>query len=226
MERIELSVTSLSQQPRQTDIGLQYNNKMELDDCAYNLLAAGLPEELQTIGGMIAFAYEKFNLHITPKDIQNVFKIADTQRGPLVKIRFGSMAARTAFYKARTRLGPRTSIWFNEDLTRANEILAYQARALCAHKHLARTWTYLGQVFIQKTEGCEPTKIFKKEDLPHHETLDSITTPRQTPARFTANKDDRDSDRKTESPSEASGNNPGQSTSKSLDETTVLDKKK
>ena len=123
---------------------------------------------------------------MTPADIVNVFKIGDTQRGPLVKIRFGSMAARTVFYKARTKLGPTTTIWFSEDLTRANEILAYQARRLAFHQHLSWTWTYLGQVFIQRTANCEPEKIFRKEDLPHFERLGDITTPLATPARFRA----------------------------------------
>ena len=146
-----------------------YVNKMELDDRAFNLLAAGLPQELQSVGGIIAYAYEKLSLHMITSDITNVFKIVETNRGPLAKIRFSSMAARTAFYKARTHLGPNMKIWFNEDLTRANEILAYQARQLAFHKFICRTWTYLGQVFIQRFEKEDPMKVYKKEDLPHHE---------------------------------------------------------
>ena len=164
----------------------EYVSRMELSDRALNLLGAGLPPDMQTVGGLIAFAFKRLQLNMTPADIINVFKIGDTQRGPLVKIRFGSMAARTAFYKARTKLGPTTTIWFSEDLTRANEILAYQARRLAFHQHLARTWTYLGQVFIQRTANGEPEKVYRKEDLPNFEILNEITTPLATPARFRA----------------------------------------
>ena len=186
MDRIESSIReneTPTMAPRQNN---EYVNRIELSDRALNLLGAGLPADLQTVGGMIAFVHERLQLHMTPADIVNVFKIGDTQRGPLVKIRFGSMAAQTVFYKARTKLGPTTTIWFSEDLTRANEILAYQARRLDFHQHLSRTWTYLGQVFIQRTANCEPEKIFRKEDLPHFKRLGDITTPLATPSRFRA----------------------------------------
>ena len=186
IDRIESSIRENdipNMVPRQNT---EYVNRMELSDRALNLLGAGLPPDMQTVGGLIAFAFERLQLNMTPADIINVFKIGDTQRGPLVKIRFGSMAARTAFYKARTKLGPTTTIWFSEDLTRANEILAYQARRLAFHQHLARTWTYLGQVFIQRTANGEPEKVYRKEDLPNFEILNEITTPLATPVRFRA----------------------------------------
>ena len=185
MDRIESTVNNQENKPYENNT---YVNKMELDDRALNLLAAGLPEELQSVGGIIAYAYEKLNLHMTTTDITNVFKIAETNRGPLAKIRFSSMAARTAFYKARTRLGPNTKIWFNEDLTRANEILAYQARQLVLHKYIFRTWTYLGQVFVQRYENEDPMKVFKKEDLAHHDKLEGITTPPKRQNTFQVNK--------------------------------------
>ena len=62
--------------------------------------------------------------------------------------------------------------------------MAYQARQLAFHKFLHRTWTYLGQVFVQRFENEEPIKIFEKEDLPHHDKLAEITTPRQPLNRF------------------------------------------
>ena len=105
-----------------------------------------------------------------------------------MKVRFGSLEARTAFYKSRTRLGPNSTVWVNEDLTRANEVLAYQARKLALHKYLSRTWTYFGQVYIQKTEDAEPDRVNRKEDLPHYEILDQITTPLRSQGRFAANK--------------------------------------
>ena len=74
-----------------------YINKMELDDRAYNLLAAGLPEELQSVSRIIAFAYEKLCLHMTTSDITNVFKIADTKRGPLANVRFASKGSTHSF---------------------------------------------------------------------------------------------------------------------------------
>ena len=75
----------------------------------------------------------------------------------------------------------------NEDLSRANEVLAYQARKLALHKYLSRTWTYLGQVYIQREQNAEPESVNKKEDLPHYEVLDSITTPLRSNARFRPN---------------------------------------
>ena len=105
-----------------------------------------------------------------------------------MKVRFGSLEARTAFYKSRTRLGPTSTIWVNEDLTCANEVLAYQARKLAIHKYLSQTWTYFRQVYIQKTEDAEPDRVNRKEDLPHYEILDQITRPLRSQGRFAANK--------------------------------------
>ena len=116
------------------------------------------------------------------------------------------MAARTAFYKARTRLGNNTSIWINEDLTHANEILAYQGRQLCYHHYLHRTWTYLGQVFIIKKEGDEPM----------FELLDKITTPRGTPGKFQANRAQKSPDANANSARECE---PTPGTSKTAEET-------
>ena len=120
------------------------------------------------------------------RDITQAFKIADTQKCALVKVRFGSIEARTAFYRARTKLGPNTDIWINEDLTRGNEVLAYQARKLCFHKFFYRTWTYMGHVFMQKTEDARAEKVTKKEELPGYEHLDRLSIPKQNTGRFQA----------------------------------------
>ena len=84
-----------------------------------------------------------------------------------MKVRFGTMEARTAFYNSRTKLGPNSTIWVNEDLSLANEVLAYQARKLALHIYLRRTWTYLGKIYLQREQNAEPESVNKKEDLPH-----------------------------------------------------------
>ena len=187
MDRLESNINTIDQGVRHEVSQNQYVRRMEVDDRSLNLIISGLPHEIQSVGGIIAFAFDKFDLHMSTSDIVRVYKVADTQRGPLVKVRFGMMEARTAFYKSRTKLGPNSTIWVNEDLSRANEVLAYQARKLALHKYLSRTWTYLGQVYIQREQNAEPVSVNKKEDLPHYEVLDSITTPLRSNARFRPN---------------------------------------
>ena len=162
MDRLESNINTIDQGARHEVSQNQYVRRMEVDDRSLNLIISGLPHEIQSVGGIIAFAFDKFDLHMSTSDILRVYKVADTQRGPLVKVRFGTMEARTAFYKSRTKLGPNSTIWVNEDLSRANEVLAYQARKLALHKYLSLTWTYLGQVYIQREQNAEPVSVNKK----------------------------------------------------------------
>ena len=81
-----------------------------------------------------------------------------------------NIITRTAFYKARTRLGPQTSIWINEDLIKINEGIAYEARQLVG-RALHKTWTYLGQVFVQYSQNTQPRKITRLADLPDGENI-------------------------------------------------------
>ena len=45
---------------------------------------------------------------------------------------------------------------------------------------------YLGLEYIQKNEESEPERVSKKEELPHYEILDQITTPLRSQGRFAA----------------------------------------
>ena len=96
MDRLESNINTIDQGVRHEVSQNQYVRRMEVDDRSLNLIISGLPHEIQSVGRIIAFAFDKFDLHMSTSDIMRVYKVADTQRGPLVKLRLGTMEARTA----------------------------------------------------------------------------------------------------------------------------------
>ena len=116
MDRLENGMHAMEQQTSIVQPQNAYLNRMESDDRCLNLVMACLTPEMQSVEGIMAFALERLHLRMTNMDIVRVYKIADSQRGPLVKVRFGSLEARTVFYKSRTSLGPSSTTWVNEDL--------------------------------------------------------------------------------------------------------------
>ena len=147
MEQMNNSMTTIRQRDQVPEYSSQFVSQLEIDHKSLNLLITGLPLH----PGVLRFAYTRLNLNIAEEELVHVFKIAETNRGPMIKMRFHNILTRTALYKARTRLGPSTSIWINEELIKINEGIAYEARQIVG-KSIYRTWTYLGQVFIQNNQ--------------------------------------------------------------------------
>ena len=88
-----------------------------------------------------------------------------SNRGDIVKAHFATINARTRFYKARTRLGPNNNIWMNDDLTKQQETLAYQATQLYQTGKIFRTWTYMNSVFIQRLPTDNAVKVIDNRSL-------------------------------------------------------------
>ena len=191
MEQMNNRITSDRQRDQPSEDSSLFVSQLEIDHKSLNLLITGLPHDLHSTQGVLRFAYNKLNLNIAEEEIIQVFKIAETNRGPIIKVRFHNILTRTAFYKARTRLGPSTSIWINEDLIKINEGIAYEARQIVG-KSIYKTWTYLGQVFIQYNQDGPSRKITRLEDLPNGENIarrrrlqqSRIVIPQTNPTRI------------------------------------------
>ena len=191
MEQMNNNLTTIRQRDQVSEDSSQFVSQMEIDHKSLNLLITGLPHDLHSIQGVLRFANTKLNINIAEEEIVHVFKIAETNRGPMIKVRFHNILTRTAFYTARTRLGPSTSIWINEDLIKINEGIAYEARQIIG-KSISRAWTYLGQVFIQYNQDGPSRKITRIEDLPDGENIarrrclkqSRLTAPQPSPTRY------------------------------------------
>ena len=85
----------------------QFVHQLEIDHKSLNLLITGLSPDHHSIQGVLRFVYMKLNLNIVEEEIMHVFKIAETTRGPIIKIWFHNILTRIAFYKARTHVNSR-----------------------------------------------------------------------------------------------------------------------
>ena len=115
--------------------------------------------------GLIRFSQHYLGLQLKDSELDQVYKVGDSNRGIIVKARFTKMDARTRFYQSRTKLGPQSSIWMNDDLSKPQEKLAHQARQLYQGGKIFRTWTYLSNVFIQRLPTDLPKKITDMESF-------------------------------------------------------------
>ena len=140
-------------------------HQMEIEHRNLNVLLSCLPTEYHSITGLKRFATHYMGHEIRDGELLQVFKVGESNRGVIVKARFATMDARTRFYKARTRLGPQSDVWLNDDLSKQQESLAHQARQLYQTGKIFRTWTYLNSVFIQRLPMDVPLKITDTRSL-------------------------------------------------------------
>ena len=150
VEAHDTSINVLTAKNEDREGSSKYAQHMEIEHRNLNVLISCLPLEFHSIKGLRRFSRNFLQHDIGESELVEVFKVGMSNRGDIVKARFATINARTRFYKARTRLGPNNNIWMNDDLTKQQETLAYQARQLYQTGKIFRTWTYMNSVFIQR----------------------------------------------------------------------------
>lgn len=96
---------------------------------------------------------------------------AKKDKTPVVIVRFSSAHVRDKWMSARGKLRslvdanrvPR--MFLNENLTRANRELFWQARAKGKEKNYKFVWVKSGRIFARRSEGAPPVKILHASDL-------------------------------------------------------------
>ena len=159
MDKFDENMAIMNKQAKDHIGSNSFVHQMEIEHRNFNVLLSCLPKEFQSIEGLKRFALHYMGHEIRDGKLQQVFKVGDSNRGEVIKARFATMDARTRFYKARTRLGVKSEVWLNDDLSKPQEFLAHQARQLYQTGKIFRTWTYLNSVFSQRLPTDPPLKV-------------------------------------------------------------------
>ena len=80
------------------------------------------------------------------------------------KFTFQSIEVKNRVYNARTNLTG-SNVWLSEDLTKQTEELAYLARKAKKEKHLFKSWTFDGNLFIQFEKKGKAIRISSQKAL-------------------------------------------------------------
>ena len=165
MDKFDENMAAIDRQAKAQVGSNSFVHQMEIEHRNFNVLLSCLPKEFQSIEGLKHFALHYMGHEIKEGELQQVFKVGDSNRGEVTKARFTTMDARTRFYKARTSLGVQSEVWLNDDLSKPQEFLAHQAHQLYQMGKIFCTWTYLNSVFIKRLPTDAPLKVIDTRSL-------------------------------------------------------------
>ena len=90
LERHEASINSLNTRNENNEGTNRYAHQMEVEHRNLNVLLSSLPPEFHSVEGLRRFSRNYLQHEIRDNELKEVFKIGETNRGPIVKARFSS----------------------------------------------------------------------------------------------------------------------------------------
>ncbi|KAM7293529.1 uncharacterized protein ISCGN_026659 [Ixodes scapularis] len=139
-----------------------------------NLEVHGLPvSPKEDLLSFIESLAEKLNIsHFHKTDILAIHRLpAKREKAPPILIRFASVRMKESWMEARGKLpslsqvGPFPKLYLNENLTRANKELFWQARQRGKERGYKFVWVTRAKIYARKMEGSLPVRINHKLDL-------------------------------------------------------------
>ena len=133
----------------------------------YSLLINGLYQQHQTREGVLNFAREVLKINNQPIEIDEVANMGlNKAQQTSTRVTFTSLTSRMRYFKARGNLkGSGLTVWINEDLSKAREILAHNVRLKLKGNGIYKTWTNMGLIYAKTSEEGTPVRIASDRDI-------------------------------------------------------------
>lgn len=137
-----------------------------------NLEIEGLPkEENENLKTTLTNLARKLELSFSVADVEAVHRLPSKKAIPTVLVRFATVAMKESWFEARKKLrrlresDPNCSIFFNENLTKMNRDLYWQARQAAKEKGFKFCWATGGKIYAKKHDKAPPIRVSRESDI-------------------------------------------------------------
>jgi len=111
----------------------------------------------------------KIECKISPRDIENVYRIGKKKENTTrpILVEFATLRTKRYAYKARTKLKSkyRAGVWMSEDLTPQRSNTMYHSRRLMKAKLINDYWSSDGELFIKEQKDGDGKRLISCESL-------------------------------------------------------------
>lgn len=150
-------------------------NLLEQQDKEKNLIVAGIPKQPGGVEDSMKKVLTAMKMNLNVGDVQEIFRINNKDDAPIL-LKLKTTEIRSAILKKIRELkgmklnecglvGGAKNIFFNEDLTKHNQLLFKRAREVKKEQNYKSVFVANGKIYLKKEENSKPIRIKCEADL-------------------------------------------------------------
>lgn len=151
-------------------------NQIEQREKEKNMVVSGIPKQNEELAETMKKVFEALKVPIKDGDVQEIYRLNNTKEDAPILLKLKTTLIKSELM-AKIReskglklnecslSGGRGSIYFNEDLTRQNQLLFKKVREIRKEKKYYRAYVSNGKVYLRKGESDRPVRIRSELDL-------------------------------------------------------------
>ncbi|CAG9815871.1 unnamed protein product [Phaedon cochleariae] len=144
-------------------------NHIEQKDKMKNIVVSGIPKQEEEVSETMKKLFKAMKVQINDGDVLETFRLNSNEDAPILLKLKNMEEKNTLMSKIRDLKGIKLnecglsggnkSIYFNEDLTRQNQLLFKKARELKKEKKYNKAYVSNGKIYLKKNENDRPIRI-------------------------------------------------------------------
>lgn len=150
-------------------------NQIEQREKEKNIVISGIPKQEELLSETIGKVFKALKVPINEGDAQEIFRLNKNEDAPIL-LKLKNTTIKHELISGMRQMkglklnecglsGGAKNIYFNEDLTRQNQILFKKVRDIKKEKDYHKAYVLNGKVFLKKNENDRPVRIKNEIDI-------------------------------------------------------------